>query len=261
MRGCGGAERSQAAQVVYRLRNAERDRRSRGPGSEAGPPPAPTWKCTDPRTGHKLKWLLVVCGFARRHGAGAHSRPVLGPAGGPGNGPLLVCEIDGNCLSVVNIEKVRLRQLCNACNKAATGASQVRLRKAGQDKCNNWLICKPGVPRWLRRHSSLQSKHNRYISSRYCRVRFYEWETVPSLWNTAPGSRAGFALQRCGLATSGDQRSDRCLCSVSLPSAAVRSVHTRLLSAEGQQGGALLPSGSGRDFCLPGLTRCKGRQF
>ena len=97
------------------------------------------------------------------------------------------------------------------------------------------------------RHSCIRSKHYRYLSGRYCGVRIDERETVPTPWHTAPGSRAGFARQRGGLATSSNQRFDRCLCSVPLPSAAVRSVRKLLLSAERQHGGALLPTGTGRN--------------
>ena len=100
-------------------------------------------------------------------------------------------------------------------------------------------------------HLCIQAKHNRYLSRRFCRMRIYERETVSSLWHTGLAAEPVFARQHGGLATSSGQRSDRCLCRVLLPSAAVRSVRTRLLSAERQQGGALLPTGTGRNLGPP----------
>ena len=48
---------------------------------------------------------------------------------------LLVREIDRNRLSVVNIENVHLRQLCNACNSAANRAVQEQNRLAMTSQC------------------------------------------------------------------------------------------------------------------------------
>ena len=118
---------------------------------------------------------------------------------------------------------------------------------------NTRLNCRPGAPRKLRRHSCIQFMYTQ--AQAWLGIYAYKQNIIDIYLVESRarrlGSLAGFAWQRGGLATSSGQRSDRCRCRVSLPSAAVRSVRTRLLSAERQQGGALLPTGTGRNLGPP----------